>query len=157
VNHPTASKFSWNENNKQTFIVDKRTTVLNEVKIYECHHPKFPFRSYKFKIAIDEVTSRNNNPKDTKTMKKLVLFVLLAQFIFLARTQDVAEEEAVEDSKKPTEEPLLPFPPQCHYDFHLVRLNKGCRVETVKCELESQVLVQTMVGEKHEMCCCNYW
>lgn len=50
---------------------------------------------------------------------------------------------------------LLKAPLQCLYDFHGKRVNTDCNVaKPVKCVKGS--LVQTMNGEKYEMCCCNY-
>jgi hypothetical protein len=45
---------------------------------------------------------------------------------------------------------------QCLYDFQGNRVNKGCVTAERPPRCESGSLVQTLVGNEHEMCCCNF-
>lgn len=68
-------------------------------------------------------------------------------------------DEPVDSTNNPSEDSeafaISPFSPQCMYDFNGHRLNTDCPTEKPpKCE--KGALVLTAVGQKYEMCCCNY-
>lgn len=90
----------------------------------------------------------------------VVLVIVSCTFAAIAADpEDVANSKEAENSTaiavETTEAPLMKTPSQCLYDFRHKRVNIDCHVEKPpKCEKGS--LVQTMNGEDHEMCCCNY-
>lgn len=56
---------------------------------------------------------------------------------------------------EPVKEPQDEFV-QCLYDFKGNRINKGCVITERPPTCDKGLLVQTIIGDDFEMCCCNF-
>lgn len=84
--------------------------------------------------------------------------LLLASFVIaqnetIPAEADPAAGDIVDPKPKPA---LLPFPAQCLYDIARKRVNHDCLIANMPPTCEKGKLVQTMIGDEYEMCCCNY-
>lgn len=73
------------------------------------------------------------------------------QIEFVDQTTEMNEVVIIEPMKEMEEQFA-----QCLYDFQGNRINKGCALKERPPMCSRGVLVQTLVGNEHEMCCCNY-
>ncbi|CRL01897.1 CLUMA_CG015632, isoform A [Clunio marinus] len=90
-------------------------------------------------------------------MRKVLKYLVVQLMISLVLTQnegDVSTPDGEDETEtKPKDIPQ--YAPKCLYDYLGNRVNEGCPSEKPP-ECEKGILVQTISGEEHEMCCCNY-
>jgi hypothetical protein len=73
------------------------------------------------------------------------------QIEFIETTSEITEAVIIEPSKQ-----TVDGFSQCVYDFQGNRLNKGCPMMDRPPMCQKGFLVQTLVGNDFEMCCCNF-
>lgn len=93
--------------------------------------------------------------RKVNVMKKIFCVLFTIQVIVAGVISLDAESDAVVPTMSTTPAPLLKNPSQCLYDNMHHRVNRDCHVE-VPPTCEKGDLVVTQIGEKYEMCCCNY-